>query len=113
MLRSKHGEIRKKISCVLSADANEWKGNYVSHSCKVGISEIAFFPTIGNVSARRKTIYGVYNIKSCLAGQQGFHLNKLHKLVFNCHVQRIRRMIIGIRYIDSNDILVVLWPLLP
>lgn len=46
--------------------------------------------------------------KSCLAGQQGFHLNKLHKLVFNCHVQRIRRMIIRIRYIDSNDILVVL-----
>lgn len=113
MLRSKHGEIEKIISCVLSADANEWKGNYVSTSCKVGISEIVFFPTIGNVSARRKTIYGVYNIKSCLAGQQGFHLNKLHKLVFNCHVQRIRRMIIRIRYIDSNDILVVLWPLLP
>lgn len=43
MLRSKHGEIKKNISCVLSADANEWKGNYVSHSCKVEISEIAFF----------------------------------------------------------------------
>lgn len=49
-------------------DVNEWKGNYVLYLCKVEILEIVFFLIIGNVSVRRKIIYGVYNIKSCFVG---------------------------------------------
>lgn len=73
MLKSKHREINKKKYrvCYLQMQMNE-EGNYVSHSCKVDLSEIVFFPTIGNVSARRKTIYGVYNIKVVLQDNRDF-----------------------------------------
>lgn len=52
--------------CVLFVDVNEWKGNYVLYLCKVEILEILFFLIIGNVSVRRKIIYGVFNIKVVL-----------------------------------------------
>lgn len=38
----------------------------VLYLCKVEILEIVFFLIIGNVSVRRKIIYGVYNIKVVL-----------------------------------------------
>lgn len=48
-------------------DVNEWKGNYVLYLCKVDIwLEFVFFLIIGNVSVRRKIVYGMFYIKVVL-----------------------------------------------
>lgn len=79
-------------------------GNYVSHSCRVELSENTFFQPFGNVSTKKKKRFTA-SIK-VVVGQQELYLDKFHKLVFNCHVQRLRRKKLDIRCIVSNDILV-------
>lgn len=99
---------RLKISFFITADAYKLNGNYVSHSCRVELSENTFFQPFGNVSTKKKKRFtaSIKVVLQVFVGQQELYLDKFHKLVFNCHVQRLRRKKLDIRCIVSNDILV-------